>query len=469
MGLLTVMFVALAAPIAGADHGSARLHPTVHTEATDVAAGPLDLASASFGQEQTRLELSVVTRGAWEAGQLAPDGPRALCLTLSYGKPRRPRSQLCVDGRESRPVLLRVALDRSGNRFGPATLVHADVEREDDHRLRASFTPLSAGLPHGRYGWRLEARWAVGSACQAPGACADQIPRRGFVASRAGLLGGPRCFGAADRDHEQPCHNAALARVVVPTPENAPITTNAPCTPLATVGELLPCEFGVPAEQARSTLALVGDSHASHWRGALEVVSQALRWRGLSVTRTSCPFSHAHAQITKSERSAPCVQWNREVRLWLASHPEVGTVVLSSHAAARFASDPEAGYRGAWRALPPSVRHIFVIRDTPGNGYAQADCVTALLHAHRRIGLGCAEPRAKMLRGDPAANATRVKGADPRVRLIDLTSYMCGVRLCRAVVGGVLVRKDDEHLTNIFSTTLGPYVLRAMRHAGVAR
>ncbi len=466
MGLLTVLFVALATGMAAADHGSSRLHPAVHADGSDPAAGPLDLASASFGQQQTRLELSVVTRGAWEAGQLSPDGPRSLCLTLSYGKPVRPRSKLCVGGRQARPVLLRVELDRAGNATGPPALVNSHILRQDDRRLQASFTPLSAELPHGRYAWRLDARWALGSGCEAAGACSDQIPRRGFVASRAGLLGGPRCFGAAARDRRDPCDDRALARVVVPTPENALISTNAPCTPLDVVGVVFPCEFGVPAQQARSTFALLGDSHASHWRGALEVVAQAQRWRGLSITRTSCPFSRAQAQITQTERTAPCVQWNHEVLRWFKIHPEVRTVVVSNHAAARFSSDPEAGYRAAWRALPPSVRRIIVLRDTPQNTYAQPDCVTNLLRAHRRIGLNCAEPRSKILLGDPAAKAALVRGADPRVQLIDLTSYMCGVRMCRAVVGGVLIRKDDEHLTNLFSTTLGPYVLRAMRRAG---
>src|SRR4051794_16198865 len=48
-------------------------------------AGPLDLASASLGQDGTQLQLRITTRGAWGPEQLDPEGSRALCLTLSSG------------------------------------------------------------------------------------------------------------------------------------------------------------------------------------------------------------------------------------------------------------------------------------------------------------------------------------------------------------------------------------------------
>jgi hypothetical protein len=48
------------------------------------------------------------------------------------------------------------------------------------------------------------------------------------------------------------------------------------------------------------------------------------------------------------------------------------------------------------------------------------------------------------------------------VRAIDLTRFMCGRTRCFPVVGGVLVHKDIGHLTRVFSTTLGPYLLRAV-------
>ena len=49
-------------------------------------------------------------------------------------------------------------------------------------------------------------------------------------------------------------------------------------------------------------------------------------------------------------------------------------------------------------------------------------------------------------------------GAMAGLRVIDLTRYMCSARRCYAVVGNALVHKDKGHLTQVYATTLGPYL-----------
>jgi len=48
----------------------------------------------------------------------------------------------------------------------------------------------------------------------------------------------------------------------------------------------------------------------------------------------------------------------------------------------------------------------------------------------------------------------------PRVRSIDMTSYFCNRRKCFPVIGGALVYKDLTHLTDVFVSSLGPYIVR---------
>jgi hypothetical protein len=157
-----------------------------------------------------------------------------------------------------------------------------------------------------------------------------------------------------------------------------------------------------------------------------------------------------------------CGRWLRGVRSWLAANPSVHTLFVSAHATTRYAGDPVAGFRAAWRRLPASVRRVYVLRDVPGAVRREADCVSRLIRRRRPVGSRCAQPRAPALPPDPEAIAAR-SGADPRVRLLDLTRLMCSTDRCRAVIGGVLVRKDGDHLTRAFSATLGRFVLRAMR------
>ena len=80
----------------------------------------------------------------------------------------------------------------------------------------------------------------------------------------------------------------------------------------------------------------------------------------------------------------------------------------------------------------------------------------------RRPGQACAIPRSLSLRRDLAAVAARRMDTE-RVRVLDLTPFICGARRCYPVVGGALVHKDGGHITQVFSRTLGPYLGRYIR------
>jgi hypothetical protein len=98
---------------------------------------------------------------------------------------------------------------------------------------------------------------------------------------------GARCYGAASRDSEHPCFNRALLKAVTPRPLAALLETDAPCDPFDRGTTISICWFGVAAAAAPPSIAIVGDSHATHWRPAVEVLARAKGWRGASVARTS--------------------------------------------------------------------------------------------------------------------------------------------------------------------------------------
>ncbi len=287
--------------------------------------------------------------------------------------------------------------------------------------------------------------------------------------------GTPRsaCFGAASRDPRAPCRDPKLRLRVFPKPEDAILQPNARCTPVDQTKVLLPCAFGVPKDKAEGVIALVGDSHAAHWRAAVEVTAQERGWRGISITRSSCPFSRAVAVLEGAE-TRRCRVWNDAVLTWFDEHPEVHTAFVSEHRGGKVVTQPGTGaqetqvrgYLKAWAALPATVTRIFVIRDTPRDSSGTADCVEAAVAARRPPGTACALPRGRVLRPDPAAIAVRRHPSD-RLRLLDLSPYMCSKRLCLPVVGGALVHRDIDHLTQTFATTLGPYLTRKVAAFGV--
>jgi hypothetical protein len=276
----------------------------------------------------------------------------------------------------------------------------------------------------------------------------------------------PRCFGAASRDPRTHCHNAALRFMVRPRPAIAEITPNEPCDRLRRSGPVHPCAFGVDAADAVRVVALIGDSHASHWRAALQVVALARHWRGISITNGVCPVSTFMQPAHGSRRQ--CRAWNRAVERWLTRHPKVTAVVHAQINSRTFGAvhnhaSQVRGYRGIWRRLPKSVRDIVAIRDDPFVAFDTASCVVRARALRERPGRACALSRAFSLHSDPLADAAR-GSRSRRVDLVDLTRYFCGSRLCYPVVGGALVHKDTHHLTRVFARTLGPYLLRRLNH-----
>jgi hypothetical protein len=279
-----------------------------------------------------------------------------------------------------------------------------------------------------------------------------------------------RCFGAASRDTRRQCRNARLTREVVPTPDIAEVTPNLPCTPLKPTGLIIPCEFGVPAADARSDVALIGDSHAAHWRAALEYVSQKVKWHGVSITRSGCPFMRAIARLMPASRRAQCTRWNRQVPRWLAANRRISTVFVVAHydsgvVARKGRNEFQVkmdGYSAAWKSLPRSVKRVIVIRDTPKSTPDTLNCVRAAIAKRKSAGKACALRRTQALDRDPAASeASRERSR--RVKMIDMTSFFCSASECFPVVGGALVYKDISHLTDVFCSTLGPYLLRKLR------
>ncbi|HEV2785721.1 MAG TPA: acyltransferase family protein [Solirubrobacteraceae bacterium] len=279
----------------------------------------------------------------------------------------------------------------------------------------------------------------------------------------------PQCFGAAARDRGDPCENPALQGKVVPTPVAAKDEENAPCPNFRKESGVSVCEFGAPPRGAQKTVALLGDSHASHWRAALDIVARRRGWHGLSVTRTSCVFSAA-TKITPEPTRSQCLRGVDAVPRFFERHPEIDTVfivgltggVVHVPKGRTMFEAKMNGVRRAWKTLPDTVKHIVVIRDTPRITSSTVECIDDAIEAGKRPGIACAVPREAAIEEDPSVTAAR-KEHSPRVQAIDLTSVLCSQRLCYPVIGGALVYKDLHHFTLVFAQTLAQPLERKLK------
>ena len=289
------------------------------------------------------------------------------------------------------------------------------------------------------------------------------------------LAHGERCLGAASRDPEnQPCINPRLRLSVSPSPATARelVTphdgTEANRSPLCQgglkiVGMLELCTFGVPADRAKRQIVSIGDSHARRWRPGLNLAALQRDWRITSIVRRSCPFS-PFAKGKAQERKG-CGTWKRQLPIWLAKHPQIDTIFVAQSSGT--GKDPSnfreqvAGYKAGFEKLPPSIKHIVVLRDNPRAAADTLDCVERAVSSSEPAGPACARKRSEALIPDPAAVAARELNR-PNIGVVDLTPFYCSSSLCYEVVGGVLVHSDEHHVTELWSRTLAPYLLRAL-------
>ena len=339
-------------------------------------------------------QLTIKTRGEWQAEQLAHRGPRALCLTLSYGTSK---VALCVAATShGTPILRRVPLEPPGQ--GDPHRLDRDARGRHVHRRvharrrRPALRRASSGRSISRLGRRRR-----------------PTPRRRST-PRARLLAVPDCFGAAARDPAHPCSNPALRKVVTPDAGEALLTPNAPA-PRTSRGPRLPVLLRRrPRPRAGGTIALLGDSHAEHWRAAIEVVAQSKRWRGISLTRSGCPFNSARREAAHDSATATSATAGRARSG--ASSPSTRRSTRSSSPPARsadFTRDAGDGAREALRSLPKSVRRIYVLRATPETLRPRRPaCVNRRLRAKRDDRHAPARSRARQARcPDPQLQGRR--------------------------------------------------------------
>ena len=278
------------------------------------------------------------------------------------------------------------------------------------------------------------------------------------------------CFGAPARDPAHPCVDRR--RSVTPSVATREKQFESPCWYRAE-GPLTVCLFG--STQRKGHVALIGDSHAWHWRAAVDYVAKRNRWLGYSVTAGGCSYSEAVAFLPGSLREA-CTTWFERTKTWLLRHPEVTTVFVSHRNWTEYEVPPGqtafglrvAGFQSAWAtALPATVKHVVVIADVPKPRLDTFVCIKRVLVRKGNPGTRCATPRSASLSTDAGGGAVQAM-ASPRFRFVDFTPFFCTTTSCLPVVGGALVYRDAQgHITPAFARTVGPYLLRRVQGMGL--
>ena len=294
----------------------------------------------------------------------------------------------------------------------------------------------------------------------------------------------PACLGAASRDPYRRCNNPLLSKLAIPNPSQinsdfldsqikGGSKVNCPTNKIfsfESVGNI--CQLGTKI--AKEHYALVGDSHALHWQPAFAVVAKQEKWQVSAAGLEGCALS-SYFNPFRGTSEAECSAWKKDIIKFLGQRPTIDTLFVAQRAP-RYINQEEwernvQGFIQEWRKLPPSIKKIIVLRDTPrGNSPSGNDddpsgkklngqCIIEALDNKDNPGQKCALSRYLVLYPDPAVEAAkRFKQTDTKV--LDFTPFFCGKSFCYPVVGGLLTILDASHISPDFSRTLAPYLLR---------
>ncbi|MEI5687759.1 acyltransferase family protein [Sphingomonas kyungheensis] len=238
------------------------------------------------------------------------------------------------------------------------------------------------------------------------------------------------------------------ARAVFPAahlvPEDLPVEYKTGCSLPFGESVIQACPSGQP--DSRFRIAVVGDSHAAQWLPGIEAAGRARGWAIVPLTKSSCPLVPVRLRHFDA---AACAAWSRNVMAELRAHPPQ-VVIYALYLDGEIAQLPSdavrlAAVRPALAQLAALGSQVIVLRDTP---HLAGDPIAAL---------DAAQPR-------PLPAVARRAGPDivaqaaatlPGVRVLDMNDLVCPAARCRAVIGNLVVWRDEHHIAAHYAATLG--------------
>ena len=282
---------------------------------------------------------------------------------------------------------------------------------------------------------------------------------------------GTDCLGAAAvAPDNQPCVNPSLKGKLLPDAAAGErdwvIPPDRHCRTGVYSPKVLFCTFLKPTSQTNPIrIALVGDSHAEQWLPAVQIIAKQHGWGLDTYLKGGCPFSTVERADNESTSLGSCATWNNTVMQRLAANP-YSLIITSEVTGSTFVTNPgetsqEAGVRGLvaqWDKVQAMGTEVVAIRDGPSLPRSVPQCLSGL-HGDVAAQVGvCAGKEATALHPDPQVKAAQESGAG----LIDLTEFFCQHSICPAVIGSVVVYRDNAHLGGTYSRSLAPYLGRQL-------
>ncbi|MFH7322450.1 SGNH hydrolase domain-containing protein [Aeromicrobium sp. HA] len=220
-----------------------------------------------------------------------------------------------------------------------------------------------------------------------------------------------------------------------------------------------------PAEDAPKILVL-GDSHARVLFGAFRRLAEQGVVSVDAAAKASCGWSTLPVVDRKDTQRGPlCDEWRGKLADWLDEHATDYDVVVTTSYNGRMKGPKGrqvASHVEAWEPVTRAGVPIVALRDNPRMPDDTVDCLAALGSTDWSQ---CDVPLDDVVpEFDPFGPAAeQVDGA----HFVDTEPLFCHDDVCPAVIGGVNVYRDYNHVSASYAATLAPVLYREIARTGV--
>ena len=273
--------------------------------------------------------------------------------------------------------------------------------------------------------------------------------------------------------------DVAEAATLGPLPENfalgavaaskAPIYDNGCHASTAGINPVI-CEFG--DLQSDTVIVFTGDSHAAQWFGAFEVAARTNRWKLVSMTKSSCPvadvatYRRRDAQADGEELLYPeCDAFHtrvhaaiRDIQPDLVIFPVLSRYhLVNGGGIAAFS----AGLGEAISAVAGPGTKVLVLGETPKTN---GENIPSCLARHQTDISRCANTRSKAEFPDRVKHISDV-AVQHSATFVNPIDWFCTADLCPGEIGGRIVYRDFNHISDQFARYRAPQIGAAIKLA----
>ncbi len=273
--------------------------------------------------------------------------------------------------------------------------------------------------------------------------------------------------------------DVAQAAALGPLPENfalgakaaskSPLYDNSCHASTAAISPVI-CEFG--DLQSDSVIVFTGDSHAAQWFGALEVAARTNHWKLVSMTKSSCPvadvptYRRRDALPDGEELLYPeCDEFHkrahaaiREMQPDLVIFPVLSRFRLVNNGGIAAFS---AGLGKSISAVAGLGTKVLVLGETPKTN---GEDIPSCLARYKTDISKCANPRTR------AEFPERIKyisdeAAQHSATYVNPVDWFCTADVCPGQIGGRIVYRDYNHISDQFARYRSPQIAEAIKIA----